>query len=228
MLLASDMNNTQFVGATNPDDVLHVTFYMRSIQNNSESEKAGRPIFFEQPFVRIQMPGNQLSIIEAPVREDHKRRFPRQWRMFEDSQFSSSEQVVGTPVGEWSALTRAQAEELRGMKFFTIEQIANCSDAQIQRLGMNGQVMRQKAIAYLKGASDHALAERQAAELAKKDQQINDLMTVVNKLSAQMDQLTQRVDGNDENSGEERQKRKYTRRIESAATAVEGSAERTE
>lgn len=226
-MLASDANNPNFVNPTNPDDVLHVTFYMKTQQNNFETEQQGRPIFFEVPFVRIQMPGNQLSIIDTIARDDHKRRFPRQWRMFEDSQFRSDEQVVGTPVTEWTAITRAQAEELRAMKFHTVEQIANCSDLQIQRLGMNGQVLRQRAIAYLKSSTDHALAQQQAAEIAKKDQQIQGMSDVIAKLSAQLDKLTQRMD--DAEEGEERPKRKYTRRVETAAAEVEnGSTEKPE
>lgn len=185
-MLASDDQNTQFTGARNPDDVLHVTFYMRSEQNNFETEKQGRPIFYEIPYVRIQIPGNQLSIIDTPALADHQRRFPRLWAHFKNTN-SPTEQIIGTPVEQWPALTRSQAEELRAVKFFSVEQIAQCSDQQIQTLGMNGQVLRQKAQAFLAAAKDTALAQSQAAEIQRKDQQIADLTAMVQRLAEKVE-----------------------------------------
>lgn len=173
-MLASDVANTNFVGATNPDTLLHVQFYMRSEQDNFKSEQEGRPIFFETPYIRINTPGNQLSEIDTPVRPEHKVRFPIQWAAFQNTQIPQ-DQVVGTPVDQWPTLTRSQAEELKGIKFFTVEQIANASDLQLQRLGMNGPMLKQKAIAYLADAKDSATAQMQAAELVKKEAQIKEL-----------------------------------------------------
>ena len=182
-MLASDFANPHFVGATNPDSLLHVQFYMRSEQDNFRSEKEGRPIFFETPYVRINTPGNQLSEIDTPVRKEHEFRFPIQWAAFQNTQ-TPQDQVVGTPVEQWPTVSRAQADELKGIKFFTVEQIANASDLQIQRLGMNGPVLQQKARAFLASAKDHALEQRQAAELVRKDAKIKEL----NERMARMEQ----------------------------------------
>ena len=35
----------------------------------------------------------------------------------------------------------SQAEELKGLKFYTVESIANCNDQQLQRIGMGGTVL---------------------------------------------------------------------------------------
>lgn len=173
-MLASDVANPHFAGATNPDSLLHVQFYMRSEQDNFKSEKEGRPIFFETPYIRINTPGNQLSEIDTPVRAEHKIRFPIQWAAFQNAQ-TPQDQIVGTPVDQWPTVSRAQADELKGIKFFTVEQIANASDLQLQRLGMNGQVLQQKARAFLTTAKDHALEQHQAAELVRKDTEIKEL-----------------------------------------------------
>lgn len=202
-MLASDDQNPQFTGARNPDDILHVVFFMRSEQNNFETEKQGRPIFYEIPYVRIQIPGNQLSIIETPAIADHKKRFPRQWAHFQNIN-TVAESVIGTPVEQWPALTRSQAEELRAVKFFAVEQIANCSDQQLQTLGMNGPMLRQKAIAFLASAKDTALAQSQAAELQRKDQEITDLKAMVQRLADKI---------------EEKPKRKYAKRVKEVAPA---------
>lgn len=198
-MLASDMNNPNFLGPRNPDEVLHVTFYMRSIQNEFESEKQGRPIFQEVPFVKIMTPGNQLNIVDTPVRPDHRLRFPRQWEIFQSSQ--SQEQVIGTPVDQWPRITRAQAEEIKALKFFTVEQIAGASDQQVQKLGMNAQMLRQEAQAFLAKAKDTALEQKQAADLKRKDDQIEELQKSIRQLSEKMQEL-------------QKPKRKYTKRQE--------------
>lgn len=200
--LASDANNPQFVGASNPDDVLSVTFYMRSERNNFESEKQGRPIFYEVPYVIIQAPGNQLSIIDTEARDDHKVRFPRQWAVFQNSQLPPEAQQTGTPLEHWPALSRAQAEEYKGRKFFTVEQIANASDLQIQSLGMNAQSLRQKARAFLAVAKDTALAQAQAAEIQKLRDEAQARDTAH---AAEIADLRKLI-------ADERPKRKYTRK----------------
>lgn len=204
-MLASDLNNPNFSGATNPDSLLHVVFYLRSEVDNFQSEKEGRKIFYEVPYVRILTPGNQLSEIDTPVREDHKQRFPLHWAAFENSQ--KQEYTVGTPVEEWPAISRSEAESLKSIKFFTVEQIAGASDLQSQRLGMNANMLRQKAQAFLASAKDSALAQQQAAELVRKDEQIEALNERLAKLSDQVASLL-----------EQKQKRKYTKRAKQEET----------
>ena len=161
---------------------------MKSVLNNYETEKNGRPIYFELPYIQIMTPGNQLSIIDTPAREEHKIRFPRHWAIFQNSQ-TSPDQIVGTPLESWPMITRSQAEELKGIKFFTVEQIAGASDEQIQRLGMNAPMMRQKAKAYLLQAENSALTQQQAGELLKREQEINDLKNMIGKLAGQIEEM---------------------------------------
>ncbi len=202
-MLASDLNNPNFVGASNPDNVLDVRFYMRSEQDNFKSEKEGRPIYYEAPYVQIRTPGNSLTEIDVPVREDHKQRFPLQWARFQNSQVGD-DQVIGTKVEEWPAISRSEAEELKGIRFFTVEQIAGASDLQIQRLGMNANMLRQKAQAFLNAAKDSAFEQKQAAELLRKEEQINALNEQVSMLRQQVEKMLEQ--------GIAKPKRKYTKR----------------
>ena len=52
-----------------------------------------------KPFIRIMAPGDKTNIIEQPVREDHKERFPRQWLYFQMQ--NTDCQVIGTPLIDW-------------------------------------------------------------------------------------------------------------------------------
>ena len=196
--LASDDNNTEFMGARDPDSMLHVRFHEVALQNNFQSEKQGRPIFETVIFTEIHTPGNQLTIIDRPKIQRDEIRFPKQWAFFK-STHSDDPAQQGTPLTAWPFLDVARAEMLRAMKFFTIEQIAGASDEQIGRIGMlagcGALAFRDKAKAYLSVARDaNAVAHKEeslkAAEAKSEAQaaQIVELKEMVQRLVAQQAQ----------------------------------------
>jgi len=182
------------------DSRLAVTFYKRSVKQEDESLAAGRPIFKDFDFVRICVPGDTLTEIDTYANESHKQRFPRQWAYYQN-QVGSQEQIVGTPIEEWTIISRSQAEELKGIKFQTVEAVANASDQQLQRIGMiagmNPYTFRDKAKAFLNladkvGETNQREAELEAlrkenealkaesdAKLAKQQAQIDALMAMM-------------------------------------------------
>lgn len=187
-MLASDDNNPNFLGARNPDAALVVRFHRKPIEQPFRTKEQGRPIFEDVDFIQIFTPGNQLNIIDTPVRPEHKARFPQQWAAYQASHGTESG-FVGTPVTAWPFLTASQAEEFKAMKFFTVEQIANASDLQLQSLGMiggaNPQVIRARAQAYLNAASGAAPLESQAAELAEAKARLEQMEKTLAMLTAQ-------------------------------------------
>ena len=184
VMLASDDANPEFLGARNPDDILHVSFYERAVYNSFKSTKAGHPVYDNVDHVTIMRPGDSLSIIDTYASEGHKRRFPRQWALYQNKK-GPDEQIVGMPVAEWPAITRAQAEELRGRKFYTVEQVAGASDLQIQSLGMMGTMMRQKAQAYLAAADKSAAPSADAEKVAKLEAEVAQMREVMARINAQ-------------------------------------------
>lgn len=162
MAIESDVRNS--------DDNLYAEFYIRPIKQEFASQEAGRPIFQDVVYVKIMTPSDQLTQIDTIAREDHKARFPRQWAYFQNKQ-AGQQQVVGTPVGEWPLITASAAEELRALKFYTVELVANANDGQLQRLGMlagmSGHSLRDKARAFLNLANDSAEEAKREAEIAE-------------------------------------------------------------
>jgi hypothetical protein len=59
------------------DARLVVQFYKKSVKQDDASNEAGRPIFKEFDFVRIMIPGDNLTEIDTYAQESHKQRFPR-------------------------------------------------------------------------------------------------------------------------------------------------------
>jgi hypothetical protein len=174
-MLPSDENNA--------DSRLAVTFYKRSVKQDDESNAAGRPIFKEFDFVRICVPGDNLTEIDTYANNSHKARFPRQWAHYQN-QVAGQEQIIGTPIEQWPLVSRSQADELKGIKFRTVEDVANCSDQQLQRIGMiagmSPHSFREKAKAFLNLASD-------SAEVAQREEELQALKEENAKIKAETD-----------------------------------------
>jgi hypothetical protein len=164
MALPSDENNA--------DSRLQVRFYKRPVQQEQETLDAGRPIYKEFDFVHICVAGDTLTEIDTYALANHKQRFPIQWANYMNRQGAHDQEVVGTPVAEWPLVSKSQAEELRAMKFHTVESIAHASDQQLQRIGMAAGMspysFRDKAKAFLNLATT-------AAETDKREHEINAL-----------------------------------------------------
>lgn len=216
--LASDVNNPDFVGAVDPDKGLFVQFYMHEPLDQHKSQLAGKRVFLTKhvkagpeqvnpanglkfqpmvdtgealrvPYVRIMKPGDNTTIIETEVREDHKRRWPNEWLFFQNQEglVNEGDHLIGWKVDEWEHVN-SDPETLRNLKhlrFYTVEQIASASDAQVQRLGMGGAGLREAA----KQALRSKLGVDISRDLAAKDAQIAEMAARQAKLEAQVQAL---------------------------------------
>jgi len=135
------------------DALLTVKFYRKPIEIKDETIAQGRPIFRDADWVTIYTPGDQLNIIDTIAQDRHKSRFPVQWAKYQNS-INGDEGISGTPIDQWTLVSKSQAEELKGIKFHTVEAVANCSDQQLQRIGMiagmSPHAFREKAKAFFK------------------------------------------------------------------------------
>ncbi len=175
----------------NADSRLQVRFYKRPVQQEQESIEAGRPIYKEFDFVHICVAGDTLTEIDTYVLPSHKTRFPIQWAQYQNRVGASEPDVIGTPVAEWPLVSKSQAEELRALKFYTVESIANASDQQLQRIGMaagmSPYAFRDKAKSFLNLATS-------SAETDKRDQEINSLKEELAKKDAETAKMKAETD----------------------------------
>ena len=191
-MLASDLANKEFLGATNPDSKLAVKFYSKPVQNNFETQKQGKPVFQDVDMIRIEVPGDKNSIADTFARPHHIERFPIQWARYKNAQGDLQE--TGTPLSHWQLITGAQAEELKAQKFRTVEAIAGASDAQLQSIGMVAgmapHAFRARAQAWLAAAKDSAIVQVQADALLKKEQELGEMKAAMQKMQEQLDKIT--------------------------------------
>lgn len=155
----------------NADSHLHVEFYVYD-----------KEPYKEKPFVRIVVPGDKTTIIDQPVRDDHKQRFPRQWLHFQMQ--NNNAEVIGVPLQQWvkddpDNFNDMQMAELQIFKFQTVEQVATASDNQLQRIGMGAVGLREMARRYLQvknQSSSQTEMEVTKRELAEVKEQMAALM----------------------------------------------------
>lgn len=159
---------------------LFATFYIQPVRMGYKSEQAGHDVYEDVVHIRIKSPGDNLTEVVREATEIDKRRFAQQWAYFQQSQ-SGEEMTVGMPVVEWSAISRSLAEELKGKGFKTVESLANASDLQLQSI-MGGSGWRTKAQAFLKQAEDSALVMKQANEIKRLEELIDNLKNEISRI----------------------------------------------
>jgi hypothetical protein len=182
MAIDTDLNN--------PDSRLAVKFYSKEMDNEFQSLAEGRPIKFMADFVRIEVPGDRLTIIDTFAKDEDKRRFPVQWAMYQNEKSDGGDQIQGTLLKDWPILNAAQASELKHFKFYTVEQVATASDEQIgsigMMVGMSPLSFRDKAKAFLANAKDSAVVQQQAEALRQRDDEIAAMKRQLEELAAQI------------------------------------------
>ena len=186
-MLASDLMNPAFVGAKDPDSMLSVEFYWGTVK-----KMTGQPVLDENgkpkqiPYIRMSVPGNDTYQFAGPVREDHKRRFARQWQYWQiqENQGENAD-IPGWKLDDWQELSEEQRRELKYLRFSVVEQIAAASDMQVQKMGLNGQALRIKAREALQKRARESLN----SEIQARDDKIKELSDDYAKLKAQVEQL---------------------------------------
>lgn len=166
-------------------------FYEEAVQNMRRTEEDGCARFDQVEMVEIHIPGDRRTIHHSPVRDEHKRRWPGQYKAFKDGLEAP---LDGDPLAEWPPLNKAQVQELASQGVKTVQQLANLTDSQLGRaVPMNGFALREKAQRWVESVSDHAPIERLAAENAqlRADNEAQKLQMA--DLAARMDGLVAQI-----------------------------------
>jgi hypothetical protein len=160
-------------------------FHVRAEQNNFKTQLEGRAIFEDREFVEIICPGQMKSIPIEPVNEDHKARWPAQYKAFKDGLAMPDE---GTPLEQWPLMTPAQVQNFKAANIRTVEQMAGLDDSVLQNIGLGGREIRQRARDFLESAASSAPLER---ERARADAAEGEVALLKNQMQDLMDRVAQ-------------------------------------
>lgn len=181
--MLSNGSYTRSEGA--PSGGVYPRFFVDQIQDNVASEQQGRPIFREEERVEIIMPGNAQTRFVARVTTEHTQRWPKEYEAFKQGIEISPD---GTPLEEWPILKRSQVLELKALGFKTVEQVRDMSDHAIQRIGMGGRMLKERADVFLDDAARIADNTRLSAENERHVAEIASLRAQVTQMGQLMEQ----------------------------------------
>ena len=184
--LDAELTDLGALAEKQPKEKLAIHFYTDPQQNAEKSKKAGRPIFDEVEMIEVRIPG-QVDFVQRPVTEEEKQRFPAQYVAFKKNQDQTA--ASGTPLAQWPLLTKSQVEESKYLGAHTVEQLAEVSDASLQKFGPGWKTIREQARDWLKKAADGALLARLRTELETRDAKIKTLEDMLNKQALTLAQM---------------------------------------
>jgi hypothetical protein len=163
---------------------LHVQFSLRPEKDEEKSLKEGRPIYVEKQWIDIKIPGDKDNDISREVRPGDKEQHPLQWAAFVNKK---EQPIEGTLLEQLPFLSKAQVLEFNGIGIRTAEQFRDMSDAiGMKIMGYHG--IKRSITAFLDSAAGGAAAQKLAAELEKRDNEISMLKAMVETLGAKVDE----------------------------------------
>lgn len=119
------------------DEQLLVNFRMDKVWSEVADD------FVEREFIRIAIPGDKHTVIDTTVSPEYAKRFAAEYSAFK--RHTEAGMPEGLPLEDWGHLNQYQIAELKVMNILTVDQLANLSDGQCQRIGMGGLQLRDQA-----------------------------------------------------------------------------------
>lgn len=119
--------------------------------------------------------------------EQYKARY-RAWKTGEDIP------TDGTPIKGWPVLSPAVQSNVIRANIRTVEDLAQVNAEGLRAIGMGGQELKDKAVAWLKSANSHGKLAQEMASLQAKvrtlETQCENQQAVINKLREEKESLT--------------------------------------
>jgi hypothetical protein len=178
MQAAADQSWAVAAGLEAAPEPVFVRFGLHPKQNQEKTAEAGRPIFDDVEYVEIMVPGDKQNMIHRPVTARDRARFPRQYAAWKENKTVAQ---TGTPLEEWSGISRSQVEELRFFNVRTVEQLAGISDGNATNIGPI-QALKAKALDFVDRAKGSAPTDKLRMELLERDKEIATLRSQVKEL----------------------------------------------
>lgn len=159
------------------DDGCALRIWRDAAPNNFLTGSHGRPVFDDVIFVEVIAPGSQGSTpvfeVKRTFHEDMNMEplFGMQYEQFKkyivdfERGEDNDKTLAGTPLKEWSEISRTFAASLKVAGIHSVEALASLPDGNLSVVGPDGRTWRTKAQAFLEQAKDSSHATRLAAEL---------------------------------------------------------------
>jgi hypothetical protein len=167
---------------------------MGAVQDDVKTAQEGRPIFVDTPFVEMRVRGDRNNVINRPVRDTDKKRFPGAWSAFAANGEAATQ---GTPLTQWPVMSTAMVEEMKYLGFTTVEHIADAQDHVLSRVtGL--RLLQEKARHYLEVSKEGAGLTKLEQQLQETRAQHEAALEMNKQLSAKLEEVMRQMAAKEE------------------------------
>ena len=145
-----------------------VTFFMDSVFNKSETKRLGHPVFEDVLMFKKVIP-NQTTVVPRPATEEDKVKYEKSYQAFVTGHEPPES---GTPLEKWHEITAGEIEMCRASQIKTVEQLVECSDGNIQKMGPGATNLKQRASKYLERINEGEVLRQENTELRERIAQL--------------------------------------------------------
>jgi len=162
------------------DSNLFVRFYFNKI--------------YEKPFVKINVPGDNKTEWDRPVKEEDKMRWADKWNAYQSQQ----NQYVGEVLlADCELFDEGKVDTYKAFNIHTVDQLAKLNDSFQTKIGMGCREDVKRASAYLATLGDKAKEEHLLKELQVRDERLALLEAQIAELTAKPKSSKQKEQYND-------------------------------
>lgn len=130
-------------------------FNRQPVEDQEASAAAGHPVYREVDYIKKLVPGDTSFVVHREIRREDLND-PELRKAYEHWKRGEEAPTQGLPLEKWPGCTAGQALTLKAVNVRTVEELATVADANIMRLGMGFQTLRQAAQDYLAAAKDNS------------------------------------------------------------------------
>lgn len=140
-----------------------IQFYKKAVLMRARSKEEGRPIHEERDFVKIiSGPGH---IVDREVKNEYDPIVQEYYSVWQAYKQDRTDFVDGTRLEDYPSLSVAQIENLKALRIYTVEQLADATDNLKQTMGPGAGALVDAAKAWLGRVEQHALVSQQAEKI---------------------------------------------------------------
>lgn len=186
-----------------------VRFEVRAIEDREATVEQGHYVAKDVVFALVTPVGSKDTVEKvaddwlANIQEGVKQeRIPDFWytaykRALDEFRQGREVPVDGTPITDCAIFSPAQTRLLQDINVLTVENMAEANEETVQRIGMGGRALKQRAQAWL-DSSDKGKSAGQLDKLRQENKELKERdkerEAQLAKLSAQVEALTKKED----------------------------------
>ena len=145
------------------DKRLAVKFYKKAVLNKFQSKLQEKQVFEDKDYISVLIPGDSLTVVDRPVKEEDKQRFKPIWDKYLDEK---KELQVGTPLAMLPGIDPSQVESFKPYNVYTVEQLEGLGEKAIQKIPQSRELV-ERARKFLNGDKERIQLQNEVNELKK-------------------------------------------------------------